>query len=353
VAEPPASSNPPPRRLDDPDWVDDIVASAMSRVAHQRGRRPEPPGKARRVSTPETDAPAAAPRVDADAPESTDRPGNGSDARPRELPSSLAAPTGAPSRRVHKSPSRSSGEQPRLAQAVSQARGSEAHIESLPPPPASVAASPAGPAGETAGAPGDDADQAAVGVVVEDPPPPELDPAEQPPSYRGLIEWGVVIFGAFLVAVLIKTFVFQAFYIPSTSMTPTLHVDDRVLVNKLSDDLDGIHRGDIVVFERPDDDDGVGVDDLIKRVIGMPGDTVEVRDSTVFIDGEELDEPYLPDGLTYGDMAPVVVPDGEIFVMGDNRPDSRDSRVFGPISQQDIVGRAFFRIWPFSRLGFL
>jgi signal peptidase I len=172
-------------------------------------------------------------------------------------------------------------------------------------------------------------------------------------SYRAFIEWGVVVLGALIVALILKTFVFQAFYIPSSSMTPTLDVGDRVLVNKLSADLDGIHRGDLVVFERPDDDDGAGVEDLIKRVIGMPGDTVEVDDSTVLIDGEELDEPYLPDGLDYPDMAPVVVPDGEIFVMGDNRGSSRDSRVFGPVPEDDIVGRAFFRIWPLTNLGFL
>lgn len=359
----------------------------MSRVAGQRGRRPEAPGGKPRP-TPSTARPAAAapPSVAptppakvpvahaepeaTEAPETTTPPeerevprSNGNGARAKTLPPSLAAPASAapaaPTRRVHKTPTRSAGEQPRLARAVDEARGvsTPAAREDAPPPRAP--AEPSAPVVRPE-EPGDiEPELAAVGVLVEadgeTDDDAERDDADEssPTSYRGLIEWGVVILGAFLVAVLLKTFVFQAFYIPSTSMMPTLHVHDRVLVNKLSDDLDGIHRGDLVVFERPDDDDGVGVDDLIKRVIGMPGDTVEVRDSTVLIDGDPLDEPYLPEGLDYPDMAPVVVPAGEIFVMGDNRPDSRDSRVFGPIPQEDIVGRAFFRIWPLTRLGFL
>lgn len=166
------------------------------------------------------------------------------------------------------------------------------------------------------------------------------------------LEWVLVVLGALLVAVAIKTFLIQAFYIPSGSMLPTLAPDDRVLVNKVSYDLHDVNRGDLIVFSRPAEVGG-DIDDLIKRVIGLPGDTVEVRQSVVYVNGLALDEPYLEAGVSFADTRPVVVPPGMVFVMGDNRPGSRDSRVFGPVPVEDIVGRAFFRIWPPSRAGFL
>jgi signal peptidase I len=172
---------------------------------------------------------------------------------------------------------------------------------------------------------------------------------------RNLIEWGVVIIGALVVALLIKTFLFQAFYIPSESMVPTLGVGDRVIVNKLSDDP---NRGDLVVFAKPDGEAG-GVQDLIKRVVGLPGETVSVTDNVVFIDKNDgagpisLDEPYLPEGTITDDFQGTPIPEGYSFMMGDNRDDSRDSRFFGPIPQTDVVGRAFLRVWPPGELGFL
>lgn len=185
----------------------------------------------------------------------------------------------------------------------------------------------------------------------------DTDGGRAPSPARSALEWFVVIAGAVLVALAIKTFLFQAFYIPSGSMLPTLQIDDRVLVNKVSYDLHDVNRGDLVVFERPGLADAPAdtgeADDLIKRVIGLPGDSVEVRDSVVYVNGAALDEPYLPDGLQFGNAPPVVVPDDHVFVMGDNRPDSRDSRAFGPVPVEDIVGRAFLRIWPPASVGFL
>jgi signal peptidase I len=170
---------------------------------------------------------------------------------------------------------------------------------------------------------------------------------------RNAIEWLLVIGGALLVALVIKAFLFQAFYIPSESMEPTLEVGDRVLVNKLSYDLHDVNRGDIIVFHRPPDEPPSEIDDLIKRVVGLPGDTIEGRGGTVYVNGTALAEPYLPEGTVTDPFAPVQVPEDQVFVMGDNRGDSRDSRVFGPIDQDLIVGRAFVTVWPLGRLDLL
>jgi signal peptidase I len=185
------------------------------------------------------------------------------------------------------------------------------------------------------------------------------DADEENPAYdrtRSLVEWVVVIAGALVVALLIKTFLFQAFYIPSESMDPTLEVGDRVLVNKQA--YEGplsheIHRGDLIVFKKPEGEGDQGVQDLIKRVVGLPGETVTARDNVVYIDGKPLDEPYLQDDVFTEQFDGEPIPEGHVFVMGDNRTDSRDSRFFGPIPEEDIVGRAFFRVWPPSEISFL
>ena len=175
-----------------------------------------------------------------------------------------------------------------------------------------------------------------------------------PPSpLRSTLEWVGVIAGALLVAVLIRTLFLQTFFIPSESMESTLKKHDRVLVNKLSYKLHDIHRGDVVVFRRPPKETNKEIKDLIKRVVALPGEQVEGRDGHVLIDGKLLTEPYLDPGRTTGDFAPIVIPQGMIFVMGDNRGNSEDSRVFGPIEQKLVVGRAFVRIWPFGRFGWL
>ncbi len=172
-------------------------------------------------------------------------------------------------------------------------------------------------------------------------------------AVRSMVEWVVVVGGALIIALVIKTFLLQAFYIPSSSMVSTLNIGDRVLVNKLSYKVHDVHRGDIVVFERPPGEADSEITDLIKRVVGLPGDTVEGRNGQVFINGEPLDEPYLDEGVTTGDFDPVEVPADHLFMMGDNRGDSRDSRFFGPIAEDTIVGRAFFRVWPLGDISTL
>jgi signal peptidase I len=186
--------------------------------------------------------------------------------------------------------------------------------------------------------------------TAETPTPPKAKKAAK----LAILEWGGLIVGAFLIAVVVRAFLFQAFYIPSASMVPTLQKDDRVLVNKLSYKLHDVHRGDIIVFKAPK---GIQppVKDLVKRVIGIPGDTVEGRaDGFVYVNGKKLNEPYLnPPGVTTPGFKTVTVPPDHYWVMGDNRTVSEDSRYFSFIPKKDIVGRVFIRIWPLSRIDIL
>jgi signal peptidase I len=170
---------------------------------------------------------------------------------------------------------------------------------------------------------------------------------------RQVVEWVGLVIGALLIALVIKTFLFQAFYIPSASMDPTLKVHDRVLVNKLSYHLHPVHRGDIVVFKAPAEERTPQIKDLVKRVIGLPGDSLEGRDGHVYVNERLLNEPYLPRGTITDNLPKQVVPAGSYFMMGDNRTQSSDSRVFGPIKRATIIGRAFVTMWPLTRLGFL
>ncbi len=158
-------------------------------------------------------------------------------------------------------------------------------------------------------------------------------------------------------------------------MEPQLRAGDRVVVSRLAYHLHDPRRGDVVVFSDPIEDRGpdhsfllvrlgrdalqaVGLarpDDkeLIKRVIGLPGETVEGHDGSVYIDGRPLIEPYLPDDVVIRDFAPYRVPADEVFVMGDNRTNSKDSRIFKAIPVDSIVGRAIARIWPPGRIAYL
>jgi signal peptidase I len=182
-----------------------------------------------------------------------------------------------------------------------------------------------------------------------------------PSRVQSLLEWVAVVVLAVGAAMLIKTFVMQAFYIPTGSMQPTLEINDRVLVNKLSYRLHDVNRGDIVVFERlPREVGPDNTKDLIKRVIGLPGESIVIKDDRVYVNGAVLDEPYLPPGTRTVNTnsvhpctneAPCVVPPDSVWVMGDNRSSSQDSRVIGPIPIERIVGRAFVRVWPLSRFG--
>jgi signal peptidase I len=183
--------------------------------------------------------------------------------------------------------------------------------------------------------------------------PIDEDERGRPSALRGIVEWVVILAGALLVAFVVKTFLFQAFYIPSGSMEPTLKIQDRVLVNKLSYDLHDVNRGDIVVFRSPPGEVGSSVKDLIKRVIALPGETVEAKDGKIFINGRALEEPYIRDGVVTGPIEPKQIPPGQVWVMGDNRSNSKDSRIFGPIDENLIVGRAFVRVWPITSLSLL
>jgi signal peptidase I len=167
------------------------------------------------------------------------------------------------------------------------------------------------------------------------------------------LEWVVLVAASLAVALLVRAFLVQAFYIPSESMVPTLHKDDRVLVNKLSYRLHDVHRGDIVVFRAPPQAATREVKDLIKRVIGLPGETVEGRGGDVYINGKPLDEPYLPAGVRSREFPAEKIPEDGYWVLGDNRQDSRDSTFFDAIDGDTIVGRAFVRIWPLPDLGLL
>ena len=176
---------------------------------------------------------------------------------------------------------------------------------------------------------------------------------------------------ALVIAVLIKTFLVQPFWIPSESMLDTIHVNDRVMVNKLAFQVGEPERGDIVVFRDPAEPEveesipeavirsvleAVGIrtrghEDLIKRVIGLPGETVSVSENQVHIDGVPISEPYLSDDVVMPDAGPFEVGGDEVFVMGDNRQFSFDSRRFGNIEMDSLVGRAFVIIWPLSNFG--
>ena len=177
-------------------------------------------------------------------------------------------------------------------------------------------------------------------------------------------EWVTVLVVALVIAITVRSLILQQFYISGPSMETTMFQDNRVLVNKLSYRLHDIYRGDVVVFDRVTvDGEVVQHDDLIKRVIGLSGETISIKDCQVFIDGKLLPEPYLNDyDLAQSSlddrcrvplMEEILIPENHLFVMGDNRPQSFDSRMFGSIAQNLVVGRAFVTIWPLAAARFL
>ncbi|MBI3794297.1 MAG: signal peptidase I [Nitrospinae bacterium] len=153
---------------------------------------------------------------------------------------------------------------------------------------------------------------------------------------------------ALLLALFIRSFVVQAFRIPSGSMIPTLLVGDQILVDKLTFKFRKPERGEIIVFQYPKD----VTRDFIKRIIGLPGDKLEVRDRKVFINGQPLDDAYAyheafesSHSEPRDEFGPIIVPQGQYFMMGDNRENSQDSRFWGPLEEDKIIGRAFIIYW--------
>ncbi len=181
---------------------------------------------------------------------------------------------------------------------------------------------------------------------------------------RLLVEWVGVIGIALVIAIIVRMFLLQQFYISGPSMETTMFTNNRVLVNKLAYQIGDVKRGDVVVFDRATvNGDDVVHDDLIKRVIALGGETISIKSCIVYINGTILPEPYLPardtemtdpqDRCSTVDIVDTVIPQGEFFLMGDNRPQSYDSRMFGPITREMIVGRAFVIIWPVTQWHFL
>jgi signal peptidase I len=192
-------------------------------------------------------------------------------------------------------------------------------------------------------------------------------------------ELPILLLVSLAVAILIKTFLIQAFYIPSISMEPTLEKGDRILVCRICLHLSDIQRGEIVVFSNPHP--GPGVDrgvvgavlhwlgqglgvaqpenkDYVKRVIGLPGDVVELNEGQLYVNGEKVDEPYLDSEVDPRPFGPARVPDGMLFVLGDNRAHSGDSRFAPPtglgyVPEDTVIGKAFVIVYPPSRWGWL
>lgn len=211
---------------------------------------------------------------------------------------------------------------------------------------------------------------AATDTEASDPGQPEPPDPSAPTSgrRRWIIEWvGILVF-AVTCTLLLRNFVVEPYKIPSPSMEPTLMVHDKLLVDKLSYSLHAVHRGDIAVFHKPADFVDPGVTVLIKRVIGLPGETISLQRGQIYINGKVLDQKWLPaEGITNpgppitnqgcANTGPqvdyCVIPKGEYYMMGDNRSDSDDSRVFGPVPRKVFIGRAFLIVWPPSHIGTL
>lgn len=179
-------------------------------------------------------------------------------------------------------------------------------------------------------------------------------------AFSSVVEWVGVFLIAFAVFAVVRTFVASPFIVPTGSMEPTIQVGDCIFAEKLSLTLGNEPDvGDIVVFDNPVLSSEHDI--LVKRVIARAGQTVDFRDGVVFVDGVALDEPYTA-GLSYplGSQAagvsldfPYTVPEGCVWVMGDNRENSADSRYFGPVPKDNLIGIVFFRYWPLGRLGTL
>ena len=171
---------------------------------------------------------------------------------------------------------------------------------------------------------------------------PVAEPAKRKSWLREFLE---ALIPALIIVLVVNAFIAQATRVEGDSMVPNLHNNERLIIEKISYYLHEPLRGDIVVIKPP----RKGTEPLIKRVIGLPGDTVAVHDGQVYINDQKLEEPYLVE-RTNGSMNEQLIPEGYIFVMGDNRNASNDSRAFGPVPLQDIIGRAWLRYWPLNAI---
>jgi len=164
---------------------------------------------------------------------------------------------------------------------------------------------------------------------------------------RWLVEVVVIVAAAFVLALLVQQFLVKPFAIPSPSMEPTLVEGDRVLVNRLVYHFRSPERGDIIVFQPPNQNGG---DPFIKRVVAVGGDTVAVHDGLLYVNGEAQDEPFIKEYPILDETPETPIPAGYVWAMGDNRNNSGDSRVFGPVSEDAILGTAFAIYWPLGHI---
>ena len=156
-----------------------------------------------------------------------------------------------------------------------------------------------------------------------------------------------IIFAALMLLLIVNTFLCQVFWIPTGSMESTLLVGDRLIVTKYDYWNQNPQRGDIIVFKLPRDSKR----HLIKRVIGLPGEEIKIENNKLYIDGEILQEKYINNSIHVPNIGPVIIPANHYYMMGDNRNNSRDSRDWGALSKNMIVGKAKYRYWPLNRIG--
>lgn len=167
---------------------------------------------------------------------------------------------------------------------------------------------------------------------------------------KTLAEWVIIIGIAFVLSLLIRNYLIDTRIVPTGSMLPTIQLEDRLIVDRFFYKYDTVKRGDIIVFEAPEaaQEDK----DLVKRVIGLPGEKLEVRNGIVYINDKALYEPYVERPADY-DYGPVIIPEDSYFMLGDNRRYSKDSHVWGFVPAENILGRVWIRYWPLSSFGFL
>ncbi len=174
-------------------------------------------------------------------------------------------------------------------------------------------------------------------------------------GWRFLFEIIVVVVAALSLSLVVRTFFVEVYEVPSGSMESTIEIGDRILSEKVSYNFSKPQRGDIVTFDSPTDEGVI----LVKRVIAVGGDVVDIANGNLYVNGELQQESYAPDptyelASTYKGKRityPYAVPDGQMWVMGDNRDNSQDSRYFGSVPIDTITGKVFFRYWPFTRFG--